>query len=269
MANEYSIIACEEVHGTAQESMDGDEISFSASVDLMCSYVNRWALVVDILTNRRPWPKAVLGGSGSLAMLPRQFSIRHGIDERATSSGQMLDYEVAIVSVTWSTKKRESEDSEGNLFTETLEPNVEFLTQPHSKFRWGSQTGPPILESEAPGKQVYSLALSRTTQGLTSVPGAVLTLIGRVNQAAYTSPLLGLTFAAGTLLFMPSSLTFTVNTDLEATIDLTTKFAYKPDGWNKFWRAESESYEEMFRSDTGDAHVNYPEGDFSTLLSVA
>lgn len=274
MANEYTIVA--DVHeeaNTAQEDFDRDS-GMTAQVTLRCPFSSRWAVVADMFSNRRTWPK--YEGTGSTSGLRRPMSRRwtiKGDDARATpavSGSQMLYYDTALITVSYDISQgEESEDANGQLFTETLEPNVEFLTLPHEKFRWGSKTGPPILENEAPGKQILSLALTRTTYKVTSIPTAVLTLIGKTNDAPYTSPTLGLTFAAGTLILLPGSITYTVNADLELAFDYTVKFAFKPDKWNYFWRSDTQSYEQMYLSDSDDPYMNYPEASFTPLLSVA
>jgi hypothetical protein len=251
----YSIVSCTEVHGTKTERWDVDR--WSPSVQLRCLTVNKYALVADLLGNQRVWPHS------GFSDLPRAKSATI-VDEPGVfaTDGQACVYEFSRVTVGYSSKV------EVDLVSESLEPTAEFQVLDYTRFRWTSKDGDPILEGEAPGKITRSLALSRQLFKLTAIPNAVLDQIGNVNDAEYESTLLGLTFPIETLLFQPPSMTRTITTAGSKGWNLNMRFHYKPEGWNKFWRAAADppEWEEMFDMDVVDAYKNYPLGDFSALL---
>jgi len=177
-----------------------------------------------------------------------------------TVVGQTCVYTDALVTVNYSSKE------EVDLVSETLTPNVEFITADHKQFRWGSATGDPLLENEAPGYRMYSLTLERTLYKVSSVPASILTLPGTVNNATYSSTLLGLSFATETLLFQPKSLNRTITTAGSKGWDVSVAFLFKPEGWNKFYRAKTQTYEEIYHVEAGGVHKNYPLASYAAFL---
>lgn len=253
MATLYSAVDCCEEHATLQEQLGLE--SGSASVVLRVPWTNRWLLVNDLLGNSRVWPYAPGLRATTCAIKP--------FDSKPTSfEGQTAVYEDALVTVSYSSKVEE------NLIAESIEPNVEFITLDHKRFRWGSDaSGDPLSEAEAPGRQKHSLALTRTHYKLEPpLPASLLTLPGKCNDTAYASALLGLSFAKETLLFMPSSLSRTITTAGDRAFDLTLKYAYQPEGWNKYWRAKSKSYEEIYDVEEDEVYKGYPLASFSDFL---
>lgn len=248
----YSSVDCCEEHGTPQEQWGEDEIT--CSVVLRCAWSNRYALVADILGNRNAWP--YLAG-------PRAISAAIAWDEAApvSVSGQTASYQDALVTVNYST------NAEEELVSESIEPTVEFLTHDYRRFRWASANGDPLLEGEAPGQQVKGLNLVRTYHKVETIPTAVLTLQGACNDAEYESDLLGLTFAAETLLFQPPNLSRSITTAGAKAWKLTLKFQYKPNGWNKFFRGKVQEWQEIFEVEGGEVVKPYPPEDFSALFS--
>ncbi len=251
-------VACAEEHAGVGEQWGPGK--WDTSVVLRCAWTDRYTLVNDILGNQREWPHS------GFVVTPRAATARVVPDEtQYTTTGQSINYEHALVTIGYSSA------AEADLLAESLEPNTEFITQDPDKFRWGSKAGVPILEAEAPGKLVRSLTLVRSVFHLASIPIGLLTLPGGVNDAPYVSTLLGLTFPTGTLLFGGGPTNRTITTAGSEGWNLTLKFMYKPDGWNKFWRAAADppDYEFMYHIDdvAGDPYLNYPPTDFSGFLS--
>jgi len=249
----YSAVACSEEHNTVSEGFD-IETGMSAGVTLRCAWNDRFSLVADLLSTPRVYP-----GTG-FASPPQAVnaSIRSG-GECGATDGQQLVYDHALVTVAYSHRIKD-------LISESLEPNVEFITQDYKRFAWAAADGDALLEGEAPGRQYKSLNLVRTLYNLSSMPAAVLTAIGQVNDTAYVSGLLGFTFDEETLLYQPPQLNRIIRTNGSEGWTLALKFSYKPQGWNKYWRAKSQAWEKIFLRDPAGEYKNYPPGDFSSIL---
>jgi len=273
----YSSIDCCEVHGTAKEeiSLDGH----TASVDLDVAWNLRYALVDDLLENARRWPyhenPQLTARRCALAVVPAT----------PTDSGQGMTYERAIVSVSYDATVEQADpegsesDSEGyepgegeteeppvtDKLSEAFEPSAEFITLDYRKFRWGSATGTPLKEGESPGKLNLGAVLVRTLYDVSSIPTSVLSNIGKVNPGSYRSRLLGLSFAAETLLFAPPTMDRTIRSDGSGRWKLTLRMVYKADGWNKYWRSDDQTYSKIFVAG-GSEYKSYKNGQFSGLL---
>lgn len=246
----YSSVDCDEEYGTAKESWNIDDVSMS--VTLRCAWADRYDLVDDLLGNGRTWPH------GSFTNAPRAQSASIAPDKTAyTATGQCIVYNDALVTVTYGT---EHED----LVSESLEPTADFITLDWRRFRWSSDVGDPLIEGEAPGKLRRGLNIVRTLYKIATPPTQLLTQIGNVNPSTYTSSLLGLSFAAETLLFTPPTMSRTIRTDGTEGWTINMKFMYKPETWNKYWRAKTSSYEHIYNG-TG-VYRSYALGNFSDLL---
>lgn len=247
----YSSVACAEEYGTLKEDINND--GTTCSVTLRCAWTARASLINDIVGARRAWPHS------SFPVQP--IAMQAGVVPAGNyvQDGQACAYAEALVTIVYSTLIKD-------LITETLEPTAEFLTLDWKNFRWGSGNGDPLLEKEAPGRLYKSLNLVRVMADRTPpFATGLLTQIGNVNGAAYTSSMLGLTFAAETLLFQPPNIQRTVNTAGVQKATITTKFSFKPQGWNKYWRAATQQWERIFVYN-GAEYKNYPLGDFSAFL---
>lgn len=259
MSNAFSTVACYEVAGSQQFDVSD---TMTAKVTLCCTWANRYALVTDLLDNENAFPtcSSIYATSASIKPLAAKM----------TQDGQVGVYEFALVDVNYTANANDA-------FSEELAPNCEFVTLDYKRFRWSSGKGDLLLEGEAPGALTYSCALKRTYYNKPYVPAAVLTQIGHVNTSAYSSALLGVTFPAQTLLLQPG----TVNRKVKMSGDglykwtINIAFAYKPQTWNKFFRAKTGTWESVYVADTGSGsgsgsggpYLSYPLGDFSSLLS--
>ena len=252
---DYSTVACSEVHGSLKEEPQEDGVT--CSVKLRVPFANRWSLVSDILSNRRAWPH--LSG---WANPPRAKSASiEPMLGATTTSGQALAYEDSFVLVTYSTKVQD-------LVAEELEPISDFRVLDFKRFRWGAAAGDPLLEAEAPGKLHRSFALSRTLFKVNPpVPAVIRDGVGGVNDALYSSTLLGIDFDEETLLFNPPRISRTIKSDGTVAYTLAMKWLYREEGWNKYWRAKTDTYEEIWDVEGAAPHKSYPPTDFTALLS--
>lgn len=250
----YSPLPAFEVLDSLKEKWDS---GVSASVQLMTPWALRHDVAADLLWNSRPWP----GISGGIVQPPTAASVGIKGFNCVGSVGQCILPEFALLDVQYSMDIV-------NLVSETLQPIATFNTLDHKAFRWESQEGPTLLEAEAPGRLVRGMNLVRT---LYKVPGPlppeILTLVGSVNEATYTSSILGLTFAPETLLYTPPSLKRTISNTGTEGWDITMNFQLKEaPGWNSYWRAATSSYEQIYNYKTGDVQKSYVPRDQSVVL---
>lgn len=253
----YSIIDCAEEHASVNESMTL-ETGVAAKVELRCNWADRFLLMADLLATPRVWP------NGGFVVPPRAATAASKpFPSQYLTVGQACEYEHAIVTVNYSHKIVDT-------IAESLEPTAEFVTVDHKQFRWNDAFGPRLLEGEAPGFLLKSCNLVRTFYNQPALPSNMLTLIGKSNSAIYNSTLLGLSFGVETLVFQPPTMNRTFTTTGTNGWTLQTKFSYKPQGWNKFWRAAANNgqgdWAEIWHVNGLAVYKPYPPGDFSTYL---
>lgn len=257
----YSAVDCAEVHNAISESMNMTE-GVAAQVTLQCYWADRFALMADLLAGNagqgRVWP------NGGFVIPPKAANCASKpFPAEYITVGQACVYEFALVTVNYSHKIVD-------LISESLEPTAEFVTVDHKQFRWTDAFGPVLLEGEAPGFLVKGCNLVRTLYNIPSLPANMLSLIGKSNDALYTSALLGVSFDEETLLFQPPTMNRTFTTTGTTGWTLQMKFAHKPDGWNKFWRASKNNgaggWDEIWHINGLAVYKPYPPDDFSLYL---
>lgn len=245
-------VTCYEEHGTASEDYSIKDAP-SASVKLRCAWADRYALVQDLLSYQRPWPYWP-----GLDYVPLANVCKiEPFPSAAVQNGQGMDYEDALITVTYSTLAMD-------LVSEELEPTVEFMQLDHRQFCWGAPDGPPLTAQEAPGVQQRGMNLVRTRYLVVEIPPAVLLTYGCCNASFYTSPILGLTFNPQTLLYMPPHTARTIRSDGTDGWTVTMKFVVKPQGWNVYWNAKLQEWSPIFVRG-GLPYFNYPLADFTGL----
>lgn len=151
------------------------------------------------------------------------------------------------------------------LTDETIEPNVEFVSLSPNGMTWGSSAGTPLEPDEAPGLLLKSFNWVFTRINVAEIPEALDTLIGYVNDDTIVSRSLGFTFAPETLLYTPPFLSRKVNADgITSRWTIQMRFSKKPQGWNKWFRGATNSWEAIYK---GATQVKpYTPGDFTTLI---
>lgn len=252
---QYSSVACKEEHGTARYGGDINT-GKNASVVLRCAWADREALMSDLLSTPRGWPNT----SG---VIPYAYSASSFPPPNASyttdGNGQLCIYDEALVQVNYSTQIVDTA-------SESIEPYLEYEDIDHRLLHWSAGTGEVLLSSESPPLLMRGLNITRTRYRLATIPAEVLTCVGKVNVAVYTSSLLGLTFAAETLLFQPGGInrTFTNFGTLGWTLSL--KLSYKPETWNKFRRMSDGTWNKVYWAN-GTQFRAYPTGNFAALLA--
>jgi hypothetical protein len=245
----YSSVNCEEIHGSKSE--DGDGLGFSASVTLRCAWNDRFALAEDLIENNRWWPDRSQATARKVGIKP--------VSGDYTASGQSCEYIYADLTVQYNT------NADQDIITESIEPTAEFRTLDHRLFRWGSGSGALLNENQAPGQLIRGFSLTRGIK-MTLVPVSILSKPGTVNSTAYTSALLGLTFAAETLLFGVQPITRSIKLSGATAFSVSLKFTYKDSGWNKFWNESAGAYQNIYIAGSGTPYKPYTPSSFSEYL---
>jgi hypothetical protein len=257
----FSSVACAEEIGSASEDYDGITGSITATVTLRCAWSLRHDLVADILGNRRQWPYLVT----AISPIATKAGVR-GDESAYVAVGQTMHPQDALVTISY-TRPEFSEVGAFDIVSESLEPTGEYRTLDYRQFRWGSGTGKPITEREAPGKLEVSLKLVRRIfQVATPVTTLALTALGKCHDADYTSAMLGLTFPAESLLYLEPSFERTYKSDGTAAANYTQQWQVKMTNWNKIYRTETGTYERMYKAGAG-THTEFHEtADLTALL---
>jgi len=255
-------IAYSEMHASPTEAIDSDGIR-TAQRKLLCAWAERWAFMEEILTG---------GGVAYEHDDAADFSARHcssipmpGEEKSETPAATKTTYEKAIVTVHYATPRigdPSFEDEE--LYSEALEPSAEMMTLDHTMFRWGAANGDRLKEDEAPGFLLRSCDYVLTQYGVAAIPAAAMNLIGHTNNAPVIATSLGITFGTETLLYNPPTTQRSTTILGTAGWQLGYRLTFRPSEWNKFWRAATQAYAEMFVAG-GARYRNYPLGDFSAL----
>jgi hypothetical protein len=85
----------------------------------------------------------------------------------------------------------------------------------------------------------------------------VLGNIDCVNDALYTSPLLGIGFAAERLLYTTPTISAEVTLGKLTRYHVTTRCLYRPVSWNYQWRAATHQWEAVYLSDGTTPYKQY------------
>lgn len=247
----------DELKGSPVES--GALSGVEATATVLVPWVDRWTIVDDIVGSRRTYPYAPNSGALALSASISPFG-------KSTDDGQGLTYEKAKIAIKYGQLDGQQVDGgSGTVYAESLQPSAEFMPLNHEKFRWASASGDKLLEAEAPGRLEIGLDYVQKQYQLSTVPATVLSTIGNVNSGAQVSAILGLTFAAETLLYTTPTLERTIASDGTGKWDLTMAFSYRASGWNKFWRADTQAYARIYIAG-GSQYNNYPLSSSLPLL---
>lgn len=121
---------------------------------------------------------------------------------------------------------------------QTVTPQVQMRKLPPFGFYWLSD-GSLVLDKEAPGKQEIKLKIQRTMSNVRSVPPVFFDLAGSVNADPVFDALTGMTFPAGTLLYMPTNMQKKMTSaigDDDRLWNFGFELNFNPIGWNRFQR---------------------------------
>ena len=262
---DFSIIDCAYVPKTVSENLDATTGIITASVTVSCLWDNRLLLADDVLLNRRAYPFI------TSAFTPKALNcsiVQFDEDANQVTSGQWRPPKYAHVTINYGVPTTRGIGSY-DLVAESLEPFGDFIRQDYSLFRWTGKDGDPLKPEESPGLFVPKLKLVRRIYRVSTLPSNALSAIGKCNLDAYASPLLGVTFAAETLVYGEPLLERTISTAGSDGWNYTQQWTYDPNGWNKYWRAETGTWDSIYMITTAGAAVpwkSYVPTNFSNLL---
>ena len=265
----YSIIACSEWHDSREENFSILEAP-EAHVTLQCAYADRYALVADLLLNRRPWPYYIapfmpLATSCVIRNIPSKYNTD-------LTTLQTMNYLQSLVDVRYSSDFQ-------NLYSEELEPTTEFQQVDNKNFRW--ESGGLLSEDTEVGFMRRGFCLSKTFYDvLDPISANFVDYVGCVNSDTVINSM-GLIFTPETLLFTPPHLSRTVRFDSTNAWQINTKLLYKKPfpsddenpGWNTFWNPDQNIHERLVRkpgafgsTSFGGLYEQYPTLPFNGFI---
>lgn len=272
-----------EPHAVAYSEKEDVSNDVQCSVKLRCPWGDRIATLENILNNLLEWPympsgNEIRASSGSINPVPQSAT---------TADGSGNSYPEAEITVNFTRGGGNGGgpgDETDAIFYETIQGNGEFIKiSPKSDttdfgkgvqvFFWGDEPigEDAVTEEEAPTKLIMGFDYVVKYLRLTSIPAVALTLIDNCNDASVSSPSLGLTFAAETLLYNAPMITRTVTADPgQNYFDMECRWSWRKNGWNKFWRAKTQSWSSQWYYDydtsTATQYKNFPPVSMAGML---
>ncbi len=228
--------------------------AFAGERKLVCAWGDRQTLANEILVP----PNNVYPYNNSGAFVSHAPKTRPLANGKQTQGAQthMASYELAVVTVNYSTKGQVAGVTPGgDLISEWMSTGATFKTLDRTDLVWAANDGDPLRPAEGADKIEPIGSYILLYNSLPVLPDAVLTQPGTVNSIAVSTYLLGLTFAAETLLYMGANITPSRNSQGVTTFQVRHKFRYAAHaddagvhGWNYFWRASTNRYEQVFKA---------------------
>ena len=265
-----------------EELEDGYAENYGGGFEGQVSYKVAWA-------DRLTFVRSMLGGpeGSDSTRLPQSFQGRGGtgatgvkitpMGRQITGDNGNLAWPHAVVSVTFGSLPVEaiggdpSNPDDQTYIEERIAPFAEFLNAPADNLFWANadRVDPDV---EVPARLDVGFDWVVTLRRQASIPYEVLTLLGKTNAQAVSSPTFEWSYEPETLLYREPDLsrTFTLNEDgslSTAGWDVTLKMSYRPSGWNKFFRKGKAEPEEMYTTKVGSERFKpYATADFIPLF---
>lgn len=190
----------------------------------------------------------------------------------------LVRYRVKYEPLTYAIQKDDACSSELERFvTKTWQPTVESLSIPGHLFKWSSDnvkiTSP--IAKVIPGAEIQYTwwdVPATVIDGQVMLPSQLMTNIsdgvGKVNSAAFDANYTSL-FAAKTLLALPPRIEATFNAGGFPCYNITYKFIYKPNGWNKLYRVSSGAFAAVTTVAGAGTTEIYATYDFAKFFQTA
>ena len=165
---------------------------------------------------------------------------------QTNEAGSLASYEKAHLTVQYTNAVR-ALNGGATLLSEWTEFYTETRELDEGLFRWDSNTGAYLRDGEAPHYALHGLIyVARFHRVSPPLPGWVMGRIGSCNSNVVVSLLLGLAFAAETMLYQPPKVRTTVSLGRLPTCEVTASYRCHPVGWNTFLREESGLWEPLY-----------------------
>ena len=245
---------------------------WSPSVTLRCPWVNRYQLI-GILNGRR-WPHA----TGSTVPIATGFQVKgdgHPQTPGTNTDSQLFEYVDALITVNY-TRAVQSTGTNSmafDFFTEVIEPFIEYQRVPHDQLYWSDanpNSGIPsrqmLKPEQAPAIPLYRERYTRTYFGINlPLPAVFTTLQNNINSMPVFSPLLGITYAAKTVLYGNRRITYNLRSDGSQAANLSLDFTFRQETWREYWHFDINAYRKIENA-AGDEIAFPPEADLSAVL---
>lgn len=246
-----------------------------------------WADTSDIIESLGQWPNNKYPyGNGFGAIVKGVSGVPWGKIEESTSdeiTGYTALYSHTKLTIKYGSPnindqrpKTGSENDKSKNYSEDFGPFAETLPLDPELFTWKSPffdvnsreiTHAPLKENEAPVRTVKRIAYSLNRFNLTSVPLDFISLVGKINSnivAPLSVP--SLAFAAHSLLYEPANISMVYDKDGTTKFNASFKMLFKEEGWRKYWRGDTQSYDTIRVKATGLDYEFPAEADFSVIF---
>ena len=206
---------------------------FFGTTKLTCAWGDAGTLLTEIDASPA-WPYTAIGPSGAVAYDAEiePFAVQTA-EGTATSN-----YNRALVTVKYTTRGPQWVANHGSII-ESYGYGVMSLPVAEGRLYWGNRIPLGTNEIEHPilYMQEYRIRWDQVVTPNPSYWAAVIgsSLIGCTNSNTVTAFTSTRTFAAGTLRFVPPTITTTYGIGTTAKQRVTLGLHYKPTGWNYFW----------------------------------
>lgn len=243
-------IPCREIEQTHKESHSTVSTNPVYRVTLEVDFDNVKAAIQALLGLPEEWPKDTMFEDVVAVSAEGQTN---GGQYATDSDGEVLSYDKYLIDVTYIQRSGVYlEDSNGSdvYWNDEHSPRIESRPMNHTLLKWGTTTpsgsgsvpteSTPLDSTEAPSRYIGGETLEHTIEGWSIDYTDLDDLIGTVHDAAYTSPVSGVTYAADTLLLRSFTSvrgwSFISYRSLVPTTTLKLIYEFKDVGWNRFWR---------------------------------
>lgn len=258
----------EEMAGYPQEERSRD--GFSATRMLKVAWADRFTARDELLAfPGMPYPySSVDARCTNVAARPFDGGATFGLP-LPEGSGELAVCEHALLTVRYETPSsdvatQDPNGTPGDMISEDWSPGLEYITMPYKAFRWASGSGDELQPEEAPGLRVEVAELRFTRHHLPATPAIMTQLQGKTNSAPLTTRLLGITCAIETLKFENFHVAVVANGLGQPRLTVTALMLWRSTGWNKFYRAKTQAWTDMFIAG-GAIFKPYPPASFAGL----
>ena len=235
---------------------------FEGWLTVECDWADRVAVYNSIIWTE--WPHTV--NTNAYAIEGRC----EGWGKSSDAGSGLIAYEKARIRFYYNNK---IENVGGFWITESFQPSTEFHPLDAREFCWVDNepqpdgSGVQCRDHEAPSMRQVFADYILTYHRVLLIPDAALSHIGCCNHATVGSYTLNKSFPAETLTLVAAPATRSLyNSWSLRAWKLTYHFRYTPHGANKFWRADTEAWENLYRIEDTDRYIQHPLVNFTQLI---
>ncbi len=150
----------------------------------------------------------------------------------------------------------------GVLYLEQIVPSQFGFHANPEKLEWASGSVALTDQDRVP-IFVPACTVRRKWPKTLTISSWVINDMSKTNAAAWTSPLIGITFPAQSLLLGPPTITSSFTLGKLTTYAVEVDYEYRPANWNYPWRTDTFSFEAARASGGGATFTPHPTANFS------